>query len=86
MSEEPGRKSHVMTWTILIVALPLLYMLGAPWVHIGLVNHGYLTMGEPTPFDWIADHNPFPESMSAYRSWCVEIAIKNHWMIPGHMW
>ena len=77
MSEEPARKSHAMTWTLWIVAMPLLYVLSYGPL-CGMVNNGTIS---DSSMDWMGNfyrpaaklywESPLSEPFMAYADWWI---------------
>ena len=75
MSDEQGRKSRVLVWTLCILVFILAYVPSAPWVEVfGHKHPRFDVMGGLycQPYDWLSKHTPFQEQMLHYRAWCWE--------------
>jgi len=83
MSLEPRHKSHAVTWTLLILALPLLYLLSiGPLVY--LQEKGVIPDPRPawidvfyTPVDWLYEHKRIADVLGAYEIFWWNLAHRH---------
>ena len=80
MSEEPARQSHLMAWTLSIVAVPVLYILSSGPLHF-LVIRGTIPISLQEelvfyfrPLHLIYHIAPLRRPLDAYDNWWMNAA------------
>lgn len=76
MSEVSIQKSHMLTWTLLVVAIPVFYSLSVPWVSFFLLTNGR-PVEERNAYEtgWRCLYNnvsSLHEPMDEYRLWVAK--------------
>ena len=80
MSAGHSGKSHVTTWILAIIAMPVMYVLTTPPLYCCLVNCHHAADPWITrymvPFGWVEKDTPLRKPLAAYFNWCHEHLVE----------